>query len=205
VEATVEARLRAAEVRLAQYESSSSADADPKGAKIFALRAPISGIITETHTAPRANVKAGETLFRIVDADTVYVSANVPEANLPQMQSLTGAELEVPGSEQLRPLNRLVSVGRVVDPASRTFPVIYQVDNRDRRVAVNQAVHVRLLTRASGEAPAVPESALVDDGGRPVIFVQRSGEAFVRKPENLGFAKAATFSCWKGRCPESAW
>ena len=59
-----------------------------------------------------------------------------------------------------------------MDPQSRTFPVIYQVDNRDRSVAIHQAVYVRLLTNAASVAPAVPESALVDDGGRPVIFIQ---------------------------------
>lgn len=137
VEATMEARLRAAETRIAQYEASSTAEPNPKGAKLFALRAPISGVIVAANAAPRANVKAGETLFRIVDADTVYVSAIVPEAELPQMRNLSGAELEIPGSEQVRALSRLVSVGRVVDPQSRTFPVIYQLDNRDRSVAIH--------------------------------------------------------------------
>jgi len=32
----------------------------------------------------------------------------------------------------------------------------------------------------------VPESAIVDDGGRPVVFIQREGEAFVRRPVKLG-------------------
>jgi membrane fusion protein, heavy metal efflux system len=186
LEATMEARLKAAEARMAQYEASSSAETNPKGARLFALRAPISGVIVETTAAPRANVKAGETLFRIVDADTVYVTAIVPESELPQIRHLSAAELEVPGYPQPRPLSRLVSVGRVVDPQSRTFPVVYQFDNRNRVVAVNQAVHVRLLTRTSQLAPAVPESALVDDGGRPVVFIQQSGEAFLRRPVKLG-------------------
>src|SRR6185503_18631765 len=99
VEATAEARLTAAETRLAQYDSSSAAETDLRGAKLFALRAPISGIITESHAAPHANVKTGQTLFKIVDLDTVYVSAIVPEAELPAIKNLSGAELEVPGSK----------------------------------------------------------------------------------------------------------
>jgi len=201
VEATVEARLKAAETRTAQYEASSTAEANPKGARLFALRAPISGIVVETTAAPNANVKAGETIFRIVDADSVYVSAIVPEAELPQMRNLSGAELEVPGSAQPRPLSRLVSVGRVVDSQSRTFPVIYQVDNRDRSIAIHQALHVRLLTKASGAAPAVPESALVDDGGRPVIFIQESGEAFLRRPVKLGIREGGYVQVLEGVFP----
>lgn len=201
VEATMEARLRAAETRIAQYEASSTAEPNPKGARLFALRAPITGVIVAANAAPRANVKAGETLFRIVDADTVYVSAIVPEAELPQMRNLSGAELEIPGSAQMRPLTRLISVGRVVDPQSRTFPVIYQVDNRDRSIAIHQALHVRLLTRASKLAPAVPESALVDDGGRPVIFIQESGEAFLRRPVKLGIREGGYVEVLEGAMP----
>lgn len=199
-EATVEARLRAAHARIAQYDASSSAKAH-SGARLFALRAPISGIVVETGVAPNANVKAGQMLFRIVDADAVYVSAAVPEADLPQVRNLTGAELEIPGTAEPRPLSRLVSIGRVVDPQSRTFPVIYQFDNRDRSVAIHQALHLRLLSKPADLAPAVPESALVDDGGRPVIFVQSSGEAFARRPVKLGVREGGYVQILEGAFP----
>lgn len=186
VEATLEARLQAAETRIAQYEASSSAGADALGVKLFALRAPISGIVVETAAAPGANVKAGEILFRIIDTDTVYVSAIVPEAELPKIKDLGGAELETPGVAQPQPLRKLVSIGRVVDPQSRTFPVIYEVDNRDRAIAIHQALHVRLLTKRSELGPVVPETALVEDGGRPAVFIQVAGEAFVRRAVKFG-------------------
>lgn len=201
VETTATARLSAAEVRLAQYDASSSAEGNSKGAKLFALRAPISGVLTETSAAPGANVKAGQTLFKIVDADTVYVSAVVPEAEFPQVRTLTGAELEVPGTERPRRLQRLVSVGRVVDAASRTFPVIYELDNRDRRVAVRQAVHVRLFTGTSTSAPVLPESAIVDDGGRPIVFIQLAGETFVRRPVKLGIRQSGMVQVLDGVFP----
>ena len=201
VEATTEARLKASESRLSQYEASSAAEANPQGAKLFALRAPISGSVVEIHAAPSANVNAGETLFKIMDLDTVYVSAIVPEAELPRMRSLTGAELELPGAGQPIRLGGLISVGRIVDPESRTFPVIYALDNSARRVAINQAVHVRLLTTAAAVAPAVPESAIVDDGGRPVVFIQATGEAFLRRPVQLGIREGGYVQALSGIFP----
>jgi RND family efflux transporter MFP subunit len=201
VEATSEARLKAAEIRLAQYDASSAAETTAQGAKLFALRAPISGIVVEAHAAPAANVKAGETLFKIVDLDSVYVSATVPEAEMERIRHLSGAELERSGAQQLTRLGRLISVGRVVDPQSRTFPVIYATENRDRRLAINQAVHVRLLTTATAVAPAVPESAIVDDGGRPVVFIQASGEAFLRKPIQLGIREGGYVQVLEGVFP----
>ncbi|HAX44276.1 MAG TPA: hypothetical protein DCY80_17145, partial [Solibacterales bacterium] len=198
LEATLEARLQAADTRLAQYETSSAAEPTPRGAKLFALRAPISGILTETTAAPNANVKAGETLFRILDADTVYISALVLESALPLIQHLSGAQLELPASDQLLPLTRLISIGRVIDPQTRTFPVIYQLDNRARLVAINQTLHARLLTQAAAAAPVVPESALVDDSGRPVVYVQAAGEAFLRRPVRLGIRETGAVQILEG-------
>lgn len=201
VETTAVARLSAAEARLAQYDASSTAEGNPKGAKLFALRAPISGVLTETTAASGANVKAGQTLFKIIDADTVYVSAVVPEAEFPQVRTLTGAELEVPGTEQPRRLQRLVSVGRVVDAASRTFPVIYELNNHDHRVAVHQVVHVRLFTGTSNITPVLPEFAIVDDGGRPIVFIQLAGETFVRRPVKLGIRQGGMVQVLDGVFP----
>jgi membrane fusion protein, heavy metal efflux system len=201
VEATQQARVRASEERLAQYDNSSFAGGVTQGAKLFSLRAPISGILTLVDAAPGANVKGGQTLFRIVDADTVYVSAIVPEAELPRVRELSGAKLEVPGGGELKTLTNLVLIGRVVDPESRTFPVVYQVDNRDRGIAIHQAIHVHLLTRLGEVAPVVPEAAVVDDSGRPVIFIQESGETFVRRPVRLGIRESGYVQVLEGALP----
>lgn len=186
MEGTAEARLQAATARIAQYEASSAANLPAGAAKLFALRAPIAGVIQVVTAAPGANVKSGETLFQIVDADRVYVSAVVPETELPLVRNLSGAELDVPGVDAPRKLGQPISVGRIVDPQSRTFPVIYEVDNTDRRLAINQALQMRLLTKGSGLAPAVPESAVIDDAGRPMVYVQLVGETFQRRSVRLG-------------------
>jgi multidrug efflux pump subunit AcrA (membrane-fusion protein) len=68
----------------------------------------------------------------------------------------------------------------------RTVPVIYEVDNRDHRLAVNQTVFLRLLLTPSTMKPVVPEAAVIDDAGRLVVFVQVAGESFGRHPVKLG-------------------
>ena len=183
-ETAAETRLKAAEATLAQYEATREAGTAAPS-RLFSVRAPISGTVVESRAISGANTKAGDTLLRLVDTTTVYASANVPESDLPRLRQLTGAELEAPEG-RLLPVRRLVSTGRVVDPESRTIPVIYEVNNADHRLAVGQAVSVRLFTSANTFGPAVPLSALVDDAGRPVIFVQLAGESFARRPVKLG-------------------
>lgn len=183
--ALAEARLKAAQARLAQHAASQRAEGEG-GLKPFAIKAPLTGIVNAVKSAPGANVNAGDPILEIVDADWVYVAAIVPESEFPRMRALQGAELEIPGAETPRRLTRLVTVGRVVDAPSRTFPVVYEFDNRERLIAINQTVHVRLLFAAGAGGPAIPESALVDDGGRPVVFVQTGGESFERRAVKTG-------------------
>ncbi len=185
-EALLEAQLTAARARLAQYDATREAEGGSASGRLFMIRAPISGIIAESHAAPGANVRGGDALFRIVDADRVYVAGSVPEAELQRLRNLVGAELEIPGISGAKPVGRLVSVGRLVDVESRTIPVIYEVPNTDRRLAVGQDVSLRLFTSSGAAAPSVTESAIVDDAGRPVVFVQLTGEAFARRPVKLG-------------------
>ncbi len=187
VETTAAARLKAAQSRIAHYEATRAAEGESsQGGQVFLLRAPISGVIAETHATSGANVEAGENLFKIVDVDSVYVVGRIPEADASNLRRLTGAELEVPGVEAPRQVGRLVSVGRLVDPRTRTLKVIYEVDNRNRLLVVGQSVFLRLFTSENTKAPAVPESAVIDDAGRPVVFVQVGGESFARRPVTLG-------------------
>ncbi len=185
-EAIAEAKLKAARSRLAQHETTRSAEGNAPGNTPFLLRAPLSGVVAESHATAGASVEAGEFLFKIVAVDRVYVVASVPEAAVARLRQLSGAELEIPGVEQPLTLGRPVSVGQVIDPDTRTLSVIYQVSNHNRLLAVGQAVFLRLFTSATLRATAVPESAVVDDGGRPVVFVQVTGESFERRPVRLG-------------------
>lgn len=184
-EATAHARFQSAQARLRQHESSRTAEGDGPGESQFLLRAPITGVVAVSHGTPGASVEEGETLFRIVSTDPVHVVASVPEAEISRVRQLAGGELELAGASKPLPLGR-VSVGRVVDAQSRTLPVIFEVRNSDARLAVGQSVFVRLFTKATTRAPAIPEPALVDDGGRPVVFVQVAGESFARRPVRIG-------------------
>jgi multidrug efflux pump subunit AcrA (membrane-fusion protein) len=64
--------------------------------------------------------------------------------------------------------------------------VRFAFDNRPPRLQIGQSVGLRLFVGEEEARVAIPESAVVDDGGRPVIFVQSSGESFERRPVRLG-------------------
>ena len=48
---------------------------------------------------------------------------------------------------------------------------------------------------------AVPESAIIDDAGRPVVFVQKGGETFLRRPVKLGVRNGGIVQVLEGVSP----
>ena len=183
---TAEARMSAAEAHLAQLDATRTGEGEGARDTRFVLRAPMGGVVADSGATPGASVEAGSRLFRIIALDRVHVVGALPEAVLPQIDGLIGAELEVPGMGQPVVLDSLVAVGRVLDQQARTVPIIYELREPDRRLAIGHAVSLRLFVGAATEAATVPDSAIVDDAGQPVVFVQVGGESFERRPIQLG-------------------
>lgn len=185
VETQARARLTAAEASLAQYTSARTGGVtDAEG--LFLIRAPVSGVIASRDGAAGANVAAGTVLFRVVDVARVHVVGQIPEVETARAGSVSAAEIEVPGREGRVPAGSLVGVGKVLGPQSRTLPITFALDNRTLGLPVGRSVFLHLLMEATTPRPAVPAAAIVDDGGRPVVFVQREGETFERREVALG-------------------
>lgn len=179
-------RVTAAEGRLAQYQSARTAGAAASDEGLFVVRSPLAGVVAERIATSGANVSSGTALFRIVDAQRVQLTGHVRESDLARARQVQAAELEVPGHETRTAAGRLISLGRVLDPATRTVPITFAFDNDTWGLAIGQAVFLHLSLDEVPARPVVPTSALVDDAGRPIVFVQREGEAFERRPVTLG-------------------
>jgi len=185
-EQTATARVSAAEAHLAQLDATRAGEGEDVGDMRFVLRAPMSGVVAEADATPGASVEQGARLFRLVALDRVHIVGALPEAELSRVDELVAAELKIPGSAGPVALDRLISIGRVLDPDSRTVPIIYELSAPDRRFAIGQSVSLRVFLSAATEAIAVPESSIVDDAGQPVVFVQVTGESFERRAVRLG-------------------
>ncbi len=181
---TAKAHLEAERARLSRFESLGRGGS-ASGVDLLTIGAPFTGVIIEVSFAPGTSVEEGDTLLRLVDVDRVDVVGSIPESRSAALRSVAEAELLVDGSD-IVPLGRPVTIGSHVDPATRTIEARFLLDNRRLRLAIGQAMRLRLLLDRSQDVTAVPETALVDDGGRPVVFVQMGGESFERRPVKAG-------------------
>jgi RND family efflux transporter MFP subunit len=184
-EEQAKARLTAAEASLAQYNAARAGGAGAAEGH-FVIRAPVSGVIAQRDAATGANVAAGAILFRVVDASQIHIVGQVPESEAARARLVSGAEIEVPGQPDRLPAGRLASTGKVLDARSRTLPITFAFDNRALGLPVGQSVFLHLLMQTTAPRPVVPAAAVVDDAGRPIVFVQREGETFDRRAVTLG-------------------
>jgi len=182
-----EARLAGARGRLGQFEAGARGTG---GGRVFQVRAPADGTLVSIEAASGQGVEEGQKLFTVIDLDRVWLVAKVFEADVPRVEGAQSAWFTIDGYEQpftVDPSNgKLVTVGRVVDPQTRTVPVIFEVANTAGKLRIGNFTKTVIATGAPRKARAIPDAAIVEDGGRSVAYVMVEGEAFERRPLRLG-------------------
>ena len=190
---TAAARLKIAEEQLRHLELSRTGRGTGEAGERLVVRAPLAGVVAESNITPGATVEEGQMLYRIVALDRLFVVGAVPEQHLARISGATDAEVDVPGHSATLKSRRLVSVGRVVDPASRSVPITFEIANPPTALAIGQGVTLRIVTAAQAPEVAVPADAVVDDGGQTIVFVQTGGESFERRPVRVGGPREGGF------------
>jgi len=183
VEAVPQRRVHEAENRLnAAREalvglSGGALSADGK----IAVRAPVAGVIASRTVVPGARVEAGALLFTVVDPSLVWLKVNVPAAQAAVVSRASLAEFTVEGSTRRFVVRRTVSVGSIIDSMSRTLPLLFEVANADGMIRIGSAARVAVRTGQRAQGVLVPSSAILDEDGRSVVYVQSSGERFEKR------------------------
>ncbi|MFT7583033.1 MAG: cobalt-zinc-cadmium efflux system membrane fusion protein, partial [Myxococcota bacterium] len=116
-----------------------------------------------------------------------------PEFYIGRLGELSGAAFELPHRDTSVVLTKesLLSRGTAVNPDTRTLSVRFRVGNSDRGLVAGMATEARLFTSAPRDVLAIPFSAVIDDDGVNIVYVQTGEEDFVRRPVRLGVRDGA--------------
>lgn len=157
-----------------------------------ALRAPISGTITQRHLNAGAGVQAGASLFSIADLSTVWVIANVPESQLDMLRVGTAAEVRSAALGQTIAKGRVTYIDPVLNEETRTGRVRLEVVNPNQQLKIGTFVEVGFTGAAPSTLPVatelvVPAGAVQTVEGKTVVFVPgpKPGQ-FVSRDVELG-------------------
>lgn len=155
-----------------------------------AITAPLSGTVVEVAAGNGRGVVAGEPILRLVDTSRLWLRAHVPAANAGMIHAQVAgdARFTVTGLEGEFVPEGLVAAGDLIDPQTRTLPVLFTVDNALGRFKAGMYAKIFIRTGSSEDALVVPQETLIEDEGRWFVFVQSSGEAFERREVKVGIA-----------------
>ncbi len=130
-------------------------------------------------------IQPADTAFEIADLSSVWLVADVPEQTAGHLAPGDRLEAEVAALPGLRLEGTLSFVSAVVNEDTRTVQVRMVLPNPERRFKPAMLATVTLK-----DAPAVrrvvPATAVVRDGDREGVFVQRDDATFVLRPVSLG-------------------
>jgi cobalt-zinc-cadmium efflux system membrane fusion protein len=143
----------------------------PTLAAVFSLTSPISGIVVERNATIGATVGSDANLFKIIDISHVWIDANVFEKDLERVKRGQEVKVSVPAFPGVNFSGRVILISSVVDPETRSVKVRTEVPNPDGRLKPDMFANVQIITDLHRTAISIPQSAVLDDDGKTVVFV----------------------------------
>ncbi len=166
----------------------------------FVVGSPLSGVVVERNVNPGMEVRPDlpAPLFVVTDPAHLWVSLDVPEADLSSVEK--GAVLSVaspvfPG----RPFpGRLDYVGESLDPATRTLKARGSVENGAGQLKAEMYVTVEVLRRNAPKAVVIPARAVLSAGEVRYVFVEEKPGQFVKTVVSVGRERDGRVSVTSG-------
>ncbi len=152
------------------------------------VMAPVSGVVVEKSVVRGSSFAAGQPLYKIAPIHPIWVIASVYQHELALVRPGMSAIVEAPFLPERSRAARVSYVNPYLDEGTRTGEVRLTVSNSQGDLKPGMFVEV-VLERDLGTRLAVPESAVLYEGDRRVVFVDVGEGRLVPREVSLG-AKA---------------
>lgn len=135
--------------------------------------APIGGVVVDRQVGPGQYVQAGSgtPVFTVADPSSVWLLANVREADAGSVRLGQAVEVHVLAYPARTFKARVTYVAALVDPVTHRLPVRAAIENPDGALKPEMFANFRILTSDASNAPAVPQAAVVYEGDAAHVWV----------------------------------
>jgi len=148
---------------------------------------PATGVVLSKRVINGQRVEAGDELYRIADLSTVWVIADVAEADLGLVKQGTRAQITFRAYPNEPVEGRVTLVYPEVKAETRTARVRIEVPNPDGRLKVDMYADVVFRAGADGTpVVTIPNGAVIDSGSQQIVLVARGEGRFEPRPVKLG-------------------
>jgi RND family efflux transporter MFP subunit len=177
---------------LLDHADQASAISRDEDVTFYQIAAPFDGTIIMRTAVPSQRAEPTDVLFVLADLRSVWVSAKVPESDVDKIPRFKDASYRLtatayPGREFSA---RLLSVGTMVDPQTRTVALLAQTDNPDDLLKLGMFVRIMLDSKTTEAILTVPTSAVIEIETGKYVFSplgqDSDGQKFGLRPVETG-------------------
>ena len=177
------ARLEAAR---AELEAAEAGRRGRRGVTGLGIASPFVGRVAEVEVSPGEHVSAGTTLMRMVRERPVWARVALTPGDASRLSGeVRGLVLDIGASIDLMMVPeddlRLVAVAPEVDSLSGTVEALIEISRSVDELKPGLVATAQILLPDEIEGIVLPDSAVIDDAGESVIYVQLDGESFSRR------------------------
>jgi cobalt-zinc-cadmium efflux system membrane fusion protein len=152
---------------------------------LSSVAATLAGTVVERKVAKGQVVQPADALFTVADLSRVWVVAQVPEGEIANVSAGQKVEIEVPALGNATVVGRLIHVGEIVNPETRTVMVRTEIDNAERKLKPAMLATMLIMARPVDRL-VVPASAVVREDNSDHVFVSSGENAFRLTRVKLG-------------------
>ena len=167
----------------------------------FTLYAPFSGVIAELGVRRGMTVMPGSTLFRLVDLSTVWVNAEVPEAQTGWVRPGGQVEARVAAYPDLVFAGRVGAILPEVNMATRTLRARFELSNPGERLKPGMFATLSFSGSRRKDTVLVPSEAVIRTGERNVVIVAVGEGKFAPMQVEVGIEHGGQSEIRKGIGP----
>ena len=180
------ARYESAAENKKLFETNTSNSSGNK--KLISLTAPVSGVTGSFNYAIGAVVNGGETLFEIINLDRVYVDAQVFASDVANLNSAKKFMVSLSETDSVQYDLKMVSSAQSVNAGNQSQKFVFEVINPKGQFKIGANVQVRSISGNIVRQLTLPNEAITEVNGRPVVFIKDKAEqysiSFILKGEN---------------------
>ena len=150
--------------------------ATPNADSTINITAPISGVVASWEATPgESGEDAGKKIMTIVNGSSkVYATANIYEKDIDKIKVGQRVRVKIDSLPNSSFQGRVAVIGSVVEGENRVVPVRTELSNEGGVLKPGMFAQLEILTDRSPTAVlAVPSAAMVEAGGRDVVYVQK--------------------------------
>jgi len=151
---------------------------------VASVVATIKGVVVERKIAAGQVVQPSDVLFAVADLSRVWAVAQVPEQQVGQVKVGQAVTIEVPALSNEKLQGKLIYVGQIVNPETRTVLVRTELDNQGGRLKPSMLASM-LIESAPVKRLVVPITAVVRQDDADYVFVQEPENYFRLTPVKL--------------------